>query len=134
MGIAPRRVLGWVFMVDRPHVVVVASGCLVTVVMPRSHAKTCGHRSEALQRHGKRDGNEEQDAEQLQRHCLRFYKSPFDLHVAPRFRHTAHFCGHFSSFGEIVQDRALRPVVAMAMLRQMLERVRHRFKFRDFVS
>jgi hypothetical protein len=61
--IVRRRVLGWVLMVDRPHIVVVAGGRVLTVVMPRSHAKAGRHRGEALQRHGERDGNEEQKPE-----------------------------------------------------------------------
>jgi hypothetical protein len=66
MRIACRGVLGRMLMGHRPLVVVVASGGLPTVMMPRSHAKACGHCGEALQRHGKRDGNEEQEPEQLQ--------------------------------------------------------------------
>jgi hypothetical protein len=52
--IVRRGVLGWVLMVDRPHIVVVGSGPLLTVVMPRSHAKAGRHGREPLEGHGER--------------------------------------------------------------------------------
>jgi hypothetical protein len=41
-------------MIDRPDIVIVTGGRVLTVVMPRSHAKTGRHGSEPLQGHRER--------------------------------------------------------------------------------
>lgn len=61
-----------------PRAMVVAVASVAGLVMAKGHANARRSRREALQRHGERYCEQEDEPEELARHRRRFYKSPLD--------------------------------------------------------